>query len=308
MNRTEYRAMAEMAIEKFQYLTAFLPNDVEVVYVVSDEVYGAMLEYEEYNPGARITPYTTAGIYYGARVARINEEVAEPVFTPVVYSRGFQHYDAVQVNDYVIFNDEDNDLLFRLVRRTPDAMYTDTGLTVSFGEGNVDAIDNILDNAVANTADNATTIGDAIEGIGRTVEMEMERTFADLAETAAFETIQAEPETAANVYVHDMAAIPNIPYGINVRTLEELEEAIREMSITADLTAEQVIRPNQLADGTITLNLDGAQINVDLLQELAGEVSTPRRAKKRASKEKELNPGDTKLLDEYLHSFMKGGC
>lgn len=282
MNRTEYRAMAEMAIEKFQYLTAFLPNDVEVVYVVSDEVYGAMLEYEEYNPGARITPYTTAGIYYGARVARINEEVAEPVFTPVVYSRGFQHYDAVQVNDYVIFNDEDNDLLFRLVRRTPDAMYTDTGLTVSFGEGNVDAIDNILDNAVANTADNATTIGDAIEGIGRTVEMEMERTFADLAETAAFETIQAE--------------------------LEELEGAIREMSITADLTAEQVIRPNQLADGTITLNLDGAQINVDLLQELAGEVSTPRRAKKRASKEKELNPSDTKLLDEYLHSFMKGGC
>lgn len=266
MNRTEYRAMAEMAIEKFQYLTAFLPNDVEVVYVVSGEVYGAMLEYEEYNPGARITPYTTAGIYYGARVARINEEVAEPVFTPVVYSRGFQHYDAVQVNDYVIFNDEDNDLLFRLVRRTPDAMYTDTGLTVSFCEGNVDTIDNILDNAVANTADNATTIGDAIEGIERTVEMEMERAFAELA------------------------------------------EAVRAMPITADIAAEQVIRPNQLADGTITLNLDGAQINVDLLQELAGEVGTPRRAMKRASKEKELNPGDTKLLDEYLHSFMKGGC
>lgn len=204
MERTAYRAMAEMAIEKFQHLTAFLPNDVEVVYVVSSDVYGAMIEYEEYNPAARITPYTTAGIYYGARVARINEVVAEPVFTPVVYSRGFQHYDAVQVNDYVIFNDEDNDLFFRLVRRTPDAMYTNTGLTVSFGENNAAAI--------------------------------------------------------------------------------------------------------QLADGTITLNLDGAQINVDLLQELAGEVSTPRRAKKRASKEKELNPGDTKLLDEYLHSFTKGGC
>ena len=309
MNRAEYRAMAEMAIEKFQYLTAFLPNDVEVVYVVSGEVYGAMLEYEEYNPGARITPYTTAGIYYGARVARINEEVAEPVFTPVVYSRGFQHYDAVQVNDYVIFNDEDNDLIFRLVRRTPDAMYTDTGLTVSFGEGNVDAIDNILDNAVANTADNATTIGDAIEGIGRTVEMEMERAFAELAETAVLETIRDEPVTVADAYMHDLAAIPHVPYVVEyVDDLERIAEAVRAMPITADIAAEHVIRPNQLADGTITLNLDGAQINVDLLQELAGEVGTPRRAKKRASKEKELNPGDTKLLDEYLHSFMKGGC
>lgn len=308
MNRAEYRAMAEMAIEKFQYLTAFLPNDVEVVYVVSNEVYGAMLEYEEYNPGARITPYTTAGIYYGARVARINEEVAEPVFTPVVYSRSFQHYDAVQVNDYVIFNDEDNDLLFRLVRRTPDAMYTDTGLTVTFGEAN-NAIENVMDVAVANTADNATTIGDAIAGVERTMELEMERTFADLAETATLETRRAEPVTAAGAYVHDMATIPHIPYGIEYEAdLERVAEVVRAMPITADIVAEQVIRPNPLGDGTITLNLDGAQINVDLLEELAGEVSAPRRAKKRASKEKELNPGDTKLLDEYLHSFMKGGC
>ena len=86
-----------------------------------------------------------------------------------------------------------------------------------------------------------------------------------------------------------------------------MKSAIREMSITADLTAEQVIIPNNSVDGTVTLNLNGTQINMDLLNEMVGDVSVAPQRKKR-SKEKELNPGDTKLLDEYLHSFMKGGC
>ena len=271
IERAEYTAMAEQAIERFRTLSAIMPYNAEIVYVISREVYEAMqaYEYNFWNEHTRVNvrPDGIVGVYYGTRLAIINEEIADNFFMPVVYSRNFQHYNGLQVDDFVIFNDDDNDLLFRLARLTPDAMYTDTGLTVSFILTRIHDIA-ATDNAVANLADNAVTIGDAI----------------------------------------DATINPNNPYEVGAQTIEELIEAVQGMSAADYLTAEHVIRPNQLADGTITLNLDGAQINVDFLQELAGEVGTPRRAKKRASKEKELNPGDTKLLDEYLHSFMKGGC
>lgn len=256
IERAEYTAMAEQAIEKFRTLSAIMPYNTEIVYVISREVYEAMqaYEYNFWNENTRVNvrPDGIVGVYYGARLAIINEDIADSFFMPVVYSRNFQHYNGLQVDDFVIFNDDDNDLLFRLARLTPDAMYTDTGLTVSFILTRIHYAA-ATDNAAANLVDNAVTIGDAIAEPGQA--------FGDM------------NETAANW-----------------------------------IAAEQVVSPNQLAVGTITLTLDNAQINVDLLQELAGEVSTPRRAKKRADKEKELNPGDTKLLDEYLHSFMKGGC
>ena len=232
IERAEYTAMAEQAIEKFRTLSAIMPYNTEIVYVISREVYEAMqaYEYNFWNENTRVNvrPDGIVGVYYGARLAIINEDIADSFFMPVVYSRNFQHYNGLQVDDFVIFNDDDNDLLFRLARLTPDAMYTDTGLTVSFILTRIhDAA--VTDNAAANLADNAVTIDDAIA--------EFKQAFEDMKETVA-----------------------------------------------------------------------NAQINIDLFQELAGEVGTPRRAKKRASKEKELNPGDTKLLDEYLHSFMKGGC
>lgn len=225
IERAEYTAMAEEAIEKFRTLSAIMPYNTEIVYVISREVYEAMqaYEYNFWNENTRVNvrPDGIVGVYYGTRLAIINEDIADSFFMPVVYSRNFQHYNGLQVDDFVIFNDDDNDLLFRLARLTPDAMYTDTGLTVSFILTRIhDAA--ITDNAAANLADNAVTIGDAIEGL--------------------------------------------------VWEIEDMNETV-----------------------------------ANWIPVLAGEVSTPRRAKKRASKEKELNPGDTKLLDEYLHSFMKGG-
>jgi len=306
IERAEYTAMAEQAIERFRTLSAIMPYNAEIVYVISREVYEAMqaYEYDFWNEHARVNvrPDGIVGVYYGTRLALINEDIADNFFMPVVYSRNFQHYNGLQVDDFVIFNDDDNDLLFRLARLTPDAMYTDTGLTVSFVLTRIHDIA-ATDNAVANLADNAVTIGDAIEELGQAVE-DMNETVANWIADEIHGTRHDTPVR----YVHDAIINPNNPYEVGVQTIEELIEAVQEMSTADYLTAEQVIRPNQLADGTITLNLDGAQINVDLLQELAGEVSTPRRAKKRTSKEKELNPGDTKLLDEYLHSFMKGGC
>lgn len=301
IERAEYTAMAEQAIERFRTLSAIMPYNAEIVYVISREVYEAMqaYEYDFWNEHTRVNvrPDGIVGVYYGTRLAIINEEIADNFFMPVVYSRNFQHYNGLQVDDFVIFNDDDNDLLFRLARLTPDAMYTDTGLTVSFILTRIHDIA-ATDNAAANLADNAVTIGDAIEGLGRAAE--------DMNEVVA-DWIANEVQNTPARYIHDAAIAPNNPYEINVRTLEELEEAIREMSITADLTAEQVIIPNNSVDGTVTLNLNGTQINMDLLNEMVGDVSVAPQRKKR-SKEKELNPGDTKLLDEYLHSFMKGGC
>ena len=301
IERAEYTAMAEQAIERFRTLSAIMPYNAEIVYVISREVYEAMqaYEYDFWNEHTRVNvrPDGIVGVYYGTRLAIINEEIADNFFMPVVYSRNFQHYNGLQVDDFVIFNDDDNDLLFRLARLTPDAMYTDTGLTVSFILTHIHDIA-ATDNAAANLADNAVTIRDAIEGLGRAAE--------DMNEVVA-DWIANEVQNTPARYIHDAAIAPNNPYEINVRTLEELEEAIREMSITADLTAEQVIIPNNSVDGTVTLNLNGTQINMDLLNEMVGDVSVAPRRKKH-SKEKELNPGDTKLLDEYLHSFMKGGC
>lgn len=288
IERAEYTAMAEQAIEKFRTLSAIMPYNTEIVYVISREVYEAMqaYEYNFWNENTRVNvrPDGIVGVYYGTRLAIINEDIADSFFMPVVYSRNFQHYNGLQVDDFVIFNDDDNNLLFRLARLTPDAMYTDTGLTVSFILTHIHDID-AIDNAEANLVDNAVTIGDAIEGIRQASE--------DMNEVVADWIINEVQNTTVR-YIHDAA-------------MEELEEAIREMSIPADLTAEQVIIPDNSVGGTVTLNLNGTQINMDLLNEIAGDVSVAPRRKKR-SKEKELNPGDTKLLDEYLHSFMKGGC
>lgn len=306
IERAEYTAMAEQAIERFQTLSAIMPYDTEIVYVISREVYEAMQAYEynfwQEHTRVNIRPDGIVGVYYGTRLALINEDIADNFFMPVVYSRNFQHYNGLQVDDFVIFNDEDNDLLFRLARLTPDAMYTDTGLTVSFVLTHIHDIA-ATDNAAANLADNAVTIGDAVEELGQAVE-----NIDEVVANWIADEIHGTGHDIPVRYVHDATINANNPYEIGVQTIEEFVEAVRAMPITADIAAEQVIRPNQTADGTITLNLDGTQINVDLLQELAGEVSAPLRVKKRASKEKELNPGDTKLIDEYLHSFLKGGC
>lgn len=253
IERAAYTAMAEQAIEKFQTLSAILPYDTEIVYVISREVYEAMQAYEhQEHTRVDIRQSGIVGIYYGTRLALINEDVVDNFFTPVIYSKSFQHYDGLRVDDFVIFNDEDDDHIFRLARLTPDAMYTDTGLTVNFVFHDIATIDN----TTTNYADNAVTIGNAIEELGQAVD------------------------------------------GIN--------------EIVSDWIAQLVV-PDDVTVGGIVFGLNDTPINAGVVRELTNEVVSPAhsqntRSKKRASKEKELNPGDTKLLDEYLHSYLKGGC
>lgn len=255
IERAEYIAMAEEAVTRFNTLSAIMPYGTEIVYVVSKEVHEAMQAYE-YNfcrehAGVNIRTDGAVGTYYGTRLAFINEDIADSFFMPVVYSRSFQHHNGLQVDDFVIFNDEDNDLLFRLARLTPDTMYTDTGLTVSFVSAHMPEIA-VTDNESVNLLTDATIIiGDAVRVIEQSLENINE---------AVADRIVGEAHDIPARYIHDATIYLNNPF------------------------------------------------NADLLKELTGEASTPHRARKRANKEKELSPGDTELIDEYLHSFMKGGC
>lgn len=129
MTRTEYMALAREAETQYTHLRDTLQRDTNIVFVVSRDVYQAMIGYEPINPSIGVD---VTAEYNGVPLCRINEEGMEAFFVPVVYSRHFNHHNGVQVGDYVIFNDENDDLLYRLVRLAPETMYTDTGLTVSF--------------------------------------------------------------------------------------------------------------------------------------------------------------------------------
>lgn len=242
MTRTEYMAMADNALRHYERLIDSLPRDAHIVFVLSREVYLAMLR-EEYQFDAWLTG--TQALYHGVPICCINEDDAGEFFMPVVHSRNFHHYEGVQVNDFVLFNDENNDYLYKLVRLTPDAMYADTGLTVTFLE----------------TPPRATVWAEAVEGA--------------LAE----------------------AAMPNI-------------------NMAATLTREELDR---IADAWNNAPFV-ARVNEEVLEQLAGwrpqytaqwmtepaQTERPVRAKRKTVvKEKELNPGDTKLIDEYLNSFFE---
>lgn len=129
MTRTEYIMLTREAETQYEHLRHTLQRDTNIVFVVSRDVYQAMVGYE---PLDSTICDDVAAKYNGVPLCRINEEGMEAFFVPVVYSRHFNHHNGVQVGDYVLFNDENNDLLYHLVRLVPETMYTDTGLTVSF--------------------------------------------------------------------------------------------------------------------------------------------------------------------------------
>lgn len=241
MGRREYKIMADRAIVKHQTLRAALPQDANIVYVVSPDVLEAMetydRAYEDFDSADEMI-----GLFCGERVGCINEEYEDEIetfFMPVVYSRTYQHYPQVQVGDYVLYYDgyTNEDCLFRLEKQTPE--YIDTGFTVSFVESSPAA----CDNRVANYADCATTIGDAITAAERSIER-----------------IVAE--------VTGLAYVPEIAIDVG--------ETVSAISYATTQEVPTAIHCNS--------------------------------HKKKNKKDKELNPGDTEMIDNYLHSFLKGGC
>ena len=290
MTRAEYMEMADLALARYEHLLYTFPRDTNIVFVVSRDVYLAMISYEVTNIQVNFATGVNAA-YHGAPICCINED-SEDFFLPVVYSQHFHHHDGVQVGDFVLFNDEDDDLLYRLVRLTPEAMYTDTGLTVSFIDDRTPTRNHA--DAVAAVAANAAT----------------ETNLAVDATAAAINAIEYHPDPMADAFLHrgDDGVEMVRGFGVDTATIGQVLDGITG---TWD----------RLQD-TLTLNIDGATINEELLEQLAGwrpqymghwqteaVRAEPARAKrKRAEKEKELNPGDTALLDEYLNSYLRSGA
>lgn len=237
MGQTEYRTLADRAIEKYRTLRAALPQDANIVYVVSPDILEAMetydRSYEDYNADDGVI-----GAFWGERVGCINEEYEDEIesfFMPVVYSRTYQHYPQVQVGDYVLYYDgyTNEDCLFRLEKQTPE--YIDTGFTVSFVESSLAA----CDNRAADYADCATMIGDAIISAERNIER----------------------------IVAEMTGLEYVP-----EVTIDIEKAVSAISYAETQEVPTAIYCNSY------------------------------------KKDKELNPGDTEMIDNYLHSFLKGGC
>lgn len=191
MTRTEYTALAREAEARYEHLRYTLQHDIDIVFVVSRDVYQAMVGYEPANTLVNFAADTVdiATEYMGVPLCCINED-AEEFFMPVVYSQHFNHHNGVQVGDYVLFNDENNGLLYRLVRLVPETMYTDTGLTVSFVNYTIPTT-NYADVAAAVAANAATetnltatavtedTIGQALDRFAEAWnELGLQTTFA----------------------------------------------------------------------------------------------------------------------------------
>lgn len=289
MTRAEYMEMADLALARYEHLLYTFPRDTNIVFVVSRDVYLAMISYEVTNIQVNFATGVNAA-YHGAPICCINED-SEDFFLPVVYSQHFHHHDGVQVGDFVLFNDEDDDLLYRLVRLTPEAMYTDTGLTVSFIDDRTPTRNHA--DAVAAVAANAAT----------------ETNLAVDTATTAVNAIAHHPDP------WEYVGIPAVDY-----------DAATIAVATDDLAATGIIGTFEPAATFVADRVNNdpfvARINEEVLEQLAGwrpqymghwqteaVRAEPARAKrKRAEKEKELNPGDTALLDEYLNSYLRSGA
>lgn len=259
IDRQEYAQMQDLANIKFENMRSSIPQDVDVVFVVSVDVYQAMLVYDN-NPLKR-----DADEYRGVRLGVINEGEATEFFQPVIYSREYRHYsEIVEPGDFVVFNDENDGRVFCLARVDPVVVYEDTGYTVTFSPHTIILEGSVAQNAIQNT-------------IANLVDPNMVH-LRNVALNGVFD-IEIEPGEQNNTVQVDTAQVSD--WGEPANYIQYTQPVIR-----AELSS------------------DNTYINEDLLKRLVGmkNESFGVRLKR---KEADLNPGNTKLLDEYLSGFKK---
>ena len=259
IDRQAYAQMQDLANTKFENMRSSIPQNVDVVFVVSVDVYRAMLVYDN-NPLRR-----DADEYRGVRLGCINECAATEFFQPVIYSRNYHHYGRhVEPGDFVVFNDENDDRVFRLASVNPAVVYEDTGYTVTFSPHAIILDGSVAQNTMQNTIANIVDPNmDHLRNVVSNGIFDNEITFIGRNNTVQVDTDQ------------------DTEWGEPVNYL-------------------QYTQPIMSAD----FSSNNAYINEDLLKRIALGVNESF-SKKRKHKERELNPGNTKLLDEYLSGFKK---
>lgn len=176
---------------------------------------------------------------------------------------GMEYYNGMEVNDIIVVGDENR--LFQLESREP-ICFRDMGLTASFGNG-------------TRATANVTVTNTAVDAIDET----------NAARTVTAAAVNAARPVEMN-YRDGQLFVDGIPI--------DLQHGVLEMEDLVGTTA----RLNWNNIGRATVDWFGA-VPV-AATEPTRPVRAQRAARPRAPRAEEpLNPGDTKMLDEFLDSF-----
>ena len=168
MTTERLRELLTLADENYHIIREHVPEETEVVFVSSRDVSSAIIGDDDLRFRRTDEQMQDEGYiaeYNGVDVYCINEDEASEIFAPAVFCRDeFVDYMGLRPEDFVIYRDNQDDRLYRLARRDPTTMYSDTGFTVNalgadFVQIDMEAVNTgleTLNNTVIDRIDNIT--------------------------------------------------------------------------------------------------------------------------------------------------------
>lgn len=263
MTRAEFNNALEEALQKAARAQAYTGGRYEITLIVTRDVYRFLSEHAGVTFDVRNTDH---GIYRGYRIGIVNEQGYSDILEPAML--GMEYYNGMEVNDIIVVGDENR--LFQLESREP-ICFRDMGLTVSFGNGARATANATVTNTVANAINEtnaAGTVTAAAVNAARPVEMN---------------------------YRDGRLFVDGVPIDLPLGELA-MEDLV---GVTTPVTTPQL---DWNATGRATVGWFGA------VPVAATEPTRPVRAQRAARSrvplvEEPLNPGDTKMLDDFLGGF-----
>lgn len=293
MTRIAYEAMMERVLGDAERLEV---DGREVVLVMSRNIYRIICSYEQAEPLNLLNaePYAY-GAYCGMRIGVIDEpaneniEGIEDMIAPALV--GMTYNPVVnRLGDVIVVSEENDNRLYQMTSEHP-AQFNDIGLTVSFEVAWHQQMD--TDNTAADAVA-AAVVNNGLDGVylnggqlyingddGRFINI------GDLAFTEALEDVGATAATTATA-INDMAA--TFQATVTPEDIERIAEAFANA------------RPEMVYADTVTTDCAGYTIP---RRETPLEMRRNRGKRREVVIEPELNPGDTKLLDDFLDSFKQ---
>ena len=268
MTRTEYEDMMGRVLSDAERLEV---DGREVVLVMSRNIYRIICSYERTEPLNLLNtePYAY-GAYCGMRVGVIDEPVnrnIEGIEDMVAPALvGMAYNPGVnRLGDVIVVSEENDNRLYQMTNENP-AQFNDMGLTVRFGNA-AQGQNAVLDVAAMNTTNNTITVTTTDNGAG----------------VSGIQFNEAQPHINAN----------NADYANVLNNWAA--------TLNATITQQEMER---IADAFNAAHPEVAYTDTATTANWWYRSPTPSKRKKAAC-EPELNPGDTKLLDEFLESFSR---
>lgn len=275
----------------------------ETVIVMSMDMYNNALAFERYwNLPNMTAEADTYGIYFGHRIGIVNDSNGGEVENMMeVALIGMTMQDTeVRVGDLLVVSEDTDNHLYQMTTADP-VQFTDTGLVVAFDRLHHPTIG--VDLAAENTADAAITATDMV----RTVRVENGRMYFNDGETyvdmgdLAFTTDGMDNMAADTATVRigtDTATLTGTTTEVN------LDAILAAGVTTADAIDRIADMWNQI--GNINTETGGnywLRTNADPFYYYTSSAGECKKEVK--EQEKELEAGDTKLIDDFLNGFAK---